>query len=343
MPIRRQVRTTLQRAIGKERTDQIRRMERDLRRKAAVALDPSPRPTSRPKPAGSKPASAPSKPAAPTPPSPAEKPSSEKTPGELASRPPGGYQPSDANADFPTPERSRHQVLKYLHETLSPQTYLETGIADGASLTLSRCRSIGVDPAYRIDKELLCDVQLVRDTSDAFFDREDPVAHFGGAPVDLAFVDGMHLAEFALRDFMNVERVMARTGVILVDDMLPRNHLEAARDRRTKAWTGDVFKLLLILQEQRPDLLIVALNTSPTGTVLITRLDPSSTVLTDNYDKNLEFCLSPDPQDVPDRLLRRLDSLHDITSSVWSELAGLRGSEDATALADVFDRLLQAK
>ena len=31
--------------------------------------------------------------------------------------------------------------------------------------------------------------------------------------IDLAFIDGMHLLEFALRDFINMEPLMADTGV----------------------------------------------------------------------------------------------------------------------------------
>lgn len=343
MPIRRQVRTTLQRAIGKERTDQIRRMERDLRRKAAVALDPNPRPTSRPKPAAKAQTAPKTQPAPNTQTAPntqaAETPSADKTPGQLASPPPGGYIPSDPFATFEKPRQSRHQVLTYLHQTLQPRTYLETGIADGASMTLSRCLSIGIDPAFKVSKEIHCDVHLVRDTSDAYFAREEALAPFGDTPIDLAFIDGMHLSEFALRDFMNVEKAMAPTGVILVDDMLPRNPLEAARDRRTSAWTGDVYKLLLLLEEHRPDLLLLPLNTSPTGTVLITRLDPSSTVLHDTYVQNLERCLSPDPQQVPQRLQQREGALADLTSDAWGDLAALRGSDDRARLAATFDRL----
>ena len=39
--------------------------------------------------------------------------------------------------------------------------------------------------------------------------------------MDLAFVDGMHLAEYALRDVLAVERFTLPTSVIVLDDMLP--------------------------------------------------------------------------------------------------------------------------
>jgi hypothetical protein len=66
-------------------------------------------------------------------------------------------------------------------------------------------------------------VQLVRATSDDFFDRADALAHFGGTPVDLAFIDGMHLSEFALRDFVHTAPHMGTAGVVVFDDMLPRH------------------------------------------------------------------------------------------------------------------------
>ena len=58
----------------------------------------------------------------------------------------------------------------------------------------------------------------------------------------MAFIDGMHLSEFALRDFIGVERLSRWTGVAIFDDMLPGVE-EAGRDRRTRAWTGDVYKV----------------------------------------------------------------------------------------------------
>jgi predicted O-methyltransferase YrrM len=237
------------------------------------------------------------------------------------------YVPADPFAEFPEPTRSRHQVLRALHRQLKPRTYLEVGVFTGASLGLSRTRSIGIDPAYTITKEIQCEVQLHRTTSDEFFSRPDPVAFFEGVPIDLAFIDGMHLAEFALRDFMNVEKHMSPAGVVLIDDMLPRNSLEAARDRKTSAWAGDVFKVADILRKYRPDLTVIPVNTSPTGVVIVLGLDPTSRVLDDNYDAALAACLAPDPQVVPEETLRRThaaDPASLMASPVWGKLADLR-------------------
>src|SRR5256885_12302956 len=47
------------------------------------------------------------------------------------------------------------------------------------------------------------------------FAEHDLSKELGGRPVDLAFIDGMHLFEFALRDFVNLERYCAPGSTIL--------------------------------------------------------------------------------------------------------------------------------
>ncbi|MGG7509592.1 class I SAM-dependent methyltransferase [Plantibacter sp. YIM 135249] len=210
---------------------------------------------------------------------------------------------------FTPPQMTRHQFLEGLHSLIQPRTYLEIGVNDGRSLALSRAKSIGIDPEFGILTELECDLQLARTTSDEFFARADPLRHFGGLPIDLAFIDGMHLAEFAYRDFVNVERLMSPTGVIVLDDMLPRSVEEAARDRQTFYWAGDVFKVAEILREARPDLVIVPVNTAPTGVLLVTALDPSSRDLDAQYATRLEQLQSSDPQRVSRATLDRIDAV----------------------------------
>ena len=81
-------------------------------------------------------------------------------------------------------------------------------------------------------------MHLVRTTSDEFFNRRHPFAHLAGQPVDLAFIDGMHLSEFALRDFINTEKFCHAGSVVVFDDMLPRNVIEAGRGREGRRSTA---------------------------------------------------------------------------------------------------------
>jgi predicted O-methyltransferase YrrM len=218
-------------------------------------------------------------------------------------------------------------MLGRLHQRLQPETYLEVGVRWGDSLTLARCTSVGIDPDFKVTQELHGPMHLERTTSDEFFARDNPLAVFDGRPVDLAFIDGMHLAEFALRDFINIERHMAPGGVVVFDDMLPRNPLEAARDRKTVAWAGDVYKVVTVLREHRPDLVVLPLNTSPTGTLVVLGLDPSSTVLDERFDELVPFLEALDPQAVPEDLLRRSTALEPavlLDTVDWDTLRALR-------------------
>ncbi len=225
----------------------------------------------------------------------------------------------------------RHDLLQGLHTRLSPRTYFEIGVSVGASMTLSRTRSLGVDPYFTIKRELSCDLRLVRETSDEFFASADPFAHFDGQAFDLAFIDGMHLAEYALRDFINTERHSHPASVIVFDDMLPRIEVEAGRDRQAArphgSWAGDVFKVVDTLRRLRPDLVVLELDTSGTGTALVLLPDSSSTTLTTAYDDLVEDYVVPDPQVIPGEVVRRsraLDPEELLRAPVWDGLRRLR-------------------
>ncbi|MGY1708651.1 class I SAM-dependent methyltransferase [Geodermatophilus sp. SYSU D00758] len=232
----------------------------------------------------------------------------------------------------------RHELLAALHSRLRPRNYLEIGVDAGASLALSRVPSIGIDPAFSVVHELNCDVQLARATSDDYFRTHNPAEKLGGDPLDLAFVDGMHLAEFALRDFIYVESYSARTSVVVFDDMLPRNVVEAARERQTVAWTGDVFKVTHVLRHLRPDLVVLEVDTEPTGTVVVLLPDPRSTTLAQHYnDIEAAMVADGDPQDVPESVLGRTEAVDPqllMECSWWDTLVAERqGRVPAGSLA----------
>lgn len=214
--------------------------------------------------------------------------------------------------------------LKRVHEQLQPRAYLEIGVRSGSSLAQARCRSVGIDPAYLLTAELDCSVSLFRTTSDEYFTRPEPLAPTDGQRFDLAFIDGMHLFEYALRDFINTERHCSRRAVVVFDDILPRTVDQAARIRHTLAWTGDVYPLLEVFARYRPDLVVVPVDTAPTGLLLVFGADPENTVLADNYSQIMAEFRRPDPQPVPPELLDRLTVVPParmLASSVWQTLA----------------------
>ncbi len=179
--------------------------------------------------------------------------------------------------------------LEQMHATLAPKVYLEIGTESGASLSYASCVSFAVDPAFNLQADVSRtkpELHQFQGTSDAFF-ATDMVGRLGYR-VDMAFLDGLHLFEFLLRDFINTERLMAPGGVILMHDCVPINHLSAARDwdrEKTVNWVGDVWKLIPILREYRPDLTVEVLDLMPTALVKVTSLDPGSSLLRDSYDR----------------------------------------------------------
>lgn len=230
--------------------------------------------------------------------------------------------------------------LSSVHELVQPEHYLEIGIRNGGSLALSTCRSVGIDPAYNVTTELSAHVSLFRTTSDEYFSRPSPLAVIGGERFDLTFIDGMHLFEFALRDFINAERSARRTSVIVFDDVLPRTVDEAARERHTNAWTGDVYPMIEVLARYRPEVSTILVDTEPTGLFLVLGLDPSDTVLADHYDEILREHRHADPQPVPKALLER-DAVQApqrvLDAGFWKVLR----DERAQPTGDGFSRLLR--
>lgn len=190
-------------------------------------------------------------------------------------------------------------LLARLHECLKPASYFEIGTNTGGSLSHARCPSIAVDPAFTLEVDITFgkdSCHLYRMTSDHFFSDYDPVKILG-RNIDFVFLDGMHLFEFLLRDFMNIERACKKNSLIVLHDCMPTDVYMASRvdnfeDRqdlstRPEWWTGDVWKVPLILKKYRPDLQIYAVDAAPTGLIFITNLDPSSTVI---RTKHLDIC-----------------------------------------------------
>jgi hypothetical protein len=222
------------------------------------------------------------------------------------------------------------EFLERLHGVLDPPTYLEIGVRHGDSLAFARCPAVGVDPFYNLRVELAPHVTLFPETSDEYFRRPDALAPLGDRPVGMAFVDGMHLVEYALTDFIGVERRSHWTSAVVLDDVLPRDDREAARDRRTREWTGDVFKLTGILAAERPDLVCLTLDTEPTGLLLVLGLDPASRRLPRRYERIVSRAVTVDPQRVPKDVVERrgtVDAEAVLAADFWAYLRDARDND----------------
>jgi tetratricopeptide (TPR) repeat protein len=218
-------------------------------------------------------------------------------------------------------------VMGRMHEYLKPRTYVEIGVEQGISIALVRpsTSALGVDPEPKIGFPLPGNVRVFAETSDDFFARHDVRAELGGLPVELALIDGMHQFEYALRDFMNLERLCLPGSTILVHDCFPRDRRTAQRDRETPFWSGDIWRLVLLLKKYRRDLSIHTIATPPTGLAVIRKLDPSSTFIADNLARLCEEFMRLDYAILNKDRATKLN----LFPNDWTKIRGLLGSPAA--------------
>lgn len=174
------------------------------------------------------------------------------------------------------PRTPKHDFLDALHGLVEPDRYLEIGVQTGTSLALARdyTNVLGIDPHPQLAREVARRPNTVvyPVTSDHFF--ANVTAAQLAAPVDLAFIDGMHLIENVVRDLANVEEWMRPGGIIALDDVLPYDESIACRTPLPGDWAGDVWKLWPILTKWRPNLAVTMVDVAPTGLMVLQHLDP---------------------------------------------------------------------
>ncbi|WP_420585170.1 hypothetical protein [Ruegeria sp.] len=181
--------------------------------------------------------------------------------------------------------------LKALHRAHVFDWYMEVGCRTGRTLADVRGKTIAVDPFFKVTADIIQDkpaLHIFQQKSDAFFKTAFLEKMTTG--ISFSFLDGMHLFEFLLRDIINTERNSKPDGVIALHDCIPYDHEMTSRivgPEDTGAWTGDVWKLIPILQRYRPDLNIDVLDCRPTGLVLLSGLSPGDATLSEYYDQIL--------------------------------------------------------
>jgi len=212
-------------------------------------------------------------------------------------------------------------VLKRIVETLQPRTYLEIGVFKGESLSLVKAPTlaIGVDPEPKLAVALEPNQRVFAETSDAFFAGHDVRAEFGGLPIDLAFIDGMHQFEYALRDFANLERLATPQSTILIHDCYPLDRVTAERERHRPFWSGDIWRLVVLLKKYRPGLAIHTIGTAPTGLAVVRNLDPSSRLLMERHDDLYREFLALDYSYIEDDMPAKLN----LYPNDWAKISAL--------------------
>ena len=199
-----------------------------------------------------------------------------------------------------------YSFLATMHETLKPASYIEVGVRKGRAFMSARCPSIAIDPVFKIERNVIGEkpaAYFVQKTSDKFFAECNPCEMLNVLHIDMLFLDGMHLCDFLLRDFINGEKLARQQSLIVLHDCLPLDIPMTHRGREVvpyprvhddSLWTGDVWRVMPILRKYRPDLTIFCLDCQPTGLVLVTNLDPTCRILQNNYEDICKEMLAMD-------------------------------------------------
>jgi tetratricopeptide (TPR) repeat protein len=180
--------------------------------------------------------------------------------------------------------------LRALHRNVY-EGYFEIGTRTGDSLVLSQSPSIAIDPFFQLNENPIGNKDfclMFQETSDSFFENRLP--KLSGLKCQLAFIDGMHLFEYALKDFINLAKISSEKALFLFHDPIPWTFKMATRNNealeRNEAWTGDIWKLVHILIDAGMKDNINLLSSAPSG--LLAVLNPDKKIiakLEKNYDK----------------------------------------------------------
>src|SRR5690242_10622322 len=162
-------------------------------------------------------------------------------------------------------------VLGWIHEDIRPSAYVEIGVHAGESLRAARPGTvcIGIDPEPVIETPLNDGTTVYPITSDEFFAKYNLADLLGVRAVPFSFIDGLHLSEQTIRDFLNIERYTGRQSVVAVHDCLPLDARTASRERQSSFYSGDVWKILVFLKRYRPNLRVAVIPTMPTGLAVV--------------------------------------------------------------------------
>ena len=172
---------------------------------------------------------------------------------------------------------NRLTIIQKFANQLNAQTYLEIGVSTGwLFFKVKVPYKIAVDPKfalpwYNILRRLLNyrSNTFFETTSDSFFEKHsDILKKLGG--VDVAFIDGLHTYEQAYHDVLNTLPFLSNGGIILMHDCNPPNEACAFPAKNIyeyrklaseglipgylNSWNGDVWKAIVKLRSQHPEL-----------------------------------------------------------------------------------------
>ena len=146
---------------------------------------------------------------------------------------------------------TRTELINGLIKKYNFKTYLEIGVNTqsqpgynwvGVDIPVKHGVDPNVDTTYRM-------------TSDEFFNNHISQKY------DIIFIDGLHLFEQVYRDIINSLNHLVDGGIIVVHDCNPITEITQRRERASDSWHGDVWKSIVKLRIEDPNIDICTVDT----------------------------------------------------------------------------------
>ncbi|MCX6239279.1 MAG: class I SAM-dependent methyltransferase [Bacteroidia bacterium] len=182
---------------------------------------------------------------------------------------------------------NRKKLIQEIFRKTNFDTYLEIGCSKGKSFLPVRCKTkIAVDPDFKITRtrKLLwfiknpynVNCKYFEETSDDFFRLRVDLLN-SCETLDVVLVDGLHTFRDSLNDVLNSLNYLNPNGIIIIHDCLPPDNTSAMpamlfpnlEEQNVEGWTsewyGDVWKSIIYLRSNFPELLDVSVIDSDYG------------------------------------------------------------------------------
>jgi len=125
---------------------------------------------------------------------------------------------------------NRAEMINIIARKINAQSYLEIGVQTGKTF-----REVNIDKKVGVDPDPIWIDQTYLMTSDQFFEQVE-------GTFDIIFVDGLHHSEQVNKDIENAILRLNNGGVILVDDVAPKEEAWQTRKPSALHWCGDVWR-----------------------------------------------------------------------------------------------------
>ena len=139
------------------------------------------------------------------------------------------------------------------------RSYLEIGVRKGKTFEkVQAFRRVGIEPAPQFSIRMPPGSVLLAGYSDECLG----ILADEGIEFDVVFIDGLHEFEQVTRDFFASLHLLKKSGVIVLDDVWPRDSMSAtptltehisrtqAGEIKLPGWHGDVWKLVALISSQ---------------------------------------------------------------------------------------------